>query len=74
MKYLILCATLLLAGCGSIAKEYVSADRATFEAIAPEYLEYVKADDKLDEDAKKLREANIDSWEYRILQAERAGD
>lgn len=73
MKYLILCAAFMLAGCGSIAKEYVGADRATFEAIAPEYLEYVKADESLDEDAKKLREANVDSWEYRIIQAEKAG-
>lgn len=67
-------AAFVLPGCGSIAKEYVSADRATYEAIAPEYREYVNEDDELTEDQKKLRLANVDSWDYRVTQAEEAGD
>lgn len=63
----------LLSGCGSIAKEYVAADRATYEAIAPEYRKYVEADESLDDDGKKLRLANSDSWKYRLEQAEKAG-
>ena len=65
---------LMLPGCGSIAKEYVGADRATYNAIAPEYREYVEADADLDDDAKALRLANLDSWDYRITQAEKAGE
>lgn len=63
----------MLPGCGSIAKEYVAADRQTYEAVAPEYRKYVEADAGLDDDAKKLRLATLDSWDYRIGQAEKAG-
>ncbi len=62
-----------LTGCGSIAQEYVGADRATYEAVAPEYRKYVEADANLDKDAKALRMATLDSWEYRVRRAEEAG-
>lgn len=77
MKRLILLAALplfLCAGCGSIAKQYVEADRKTYDAIAPEYRKYVEADESLDEDSKKLRLANVASWGYRLEQAEKAGE
>lgn len=74
MRKLILCLPLLLAGCGSVAKEYVAADRKTFDAIAPEYSKYVEADESLDEDSKKLRLANVAAWGYRLEQAEKAGE
>jgi hypothetical protein len=63
----------LLPGCGSIAQEYVAADRATYEAVAPEYQKYVDADPALDDDAKALRKATLASWAYRMEQAEKAG-
>jgi hypothetical protein len=65
---------LMLPGCGSIAKEYVAADRATFDAVEPEYRKYVESDAALDDDAKALRLATLDSWGYRIKQAEKAGE
>lgn len=67
-------AAMLLPGCGSIAKQYVEADRKTFDAIAPEYSKYVEADESLDDDAKKLRLANVASWGYRLEQAEKVGE
>lgn len=65
---------LVLCGCGSIAKEYVSADRDTYEAVAPEYRAYIDTDSELTDAEKALRHATLDSWEYRIKQAEEAGD
>ena len=73
MGFAVVLAT-MLPGCGSIAKEYVGADRATFEAIEPEYRRYVDTDDSLDDDAKALRLATLDSWRYRIEQADKAGE
>jgi hypothetical protein len=66
-------AALSCVGCGSIAKDYVAADRQTLEAVAPEYRRYIEADAALDKDAKALRLATLDSWEYRVTQAEKAG-
>lgn len=69
-----LTAAFVVTGCGSIAKEYVGADRQTYEAIAPEYQKYVDADPALDADAKALRKATLESWRYRLEQAEKAGN
>lgn len=65
--------TLAQAGCGSIATEYVASDRLTYDAIEPEYRLYVESDDTLDADAKALRLATLDSWDYRLSEAEKAG-
>lgn len=61
-------AATLLGGC-SISKEYVAADQVTFDAVTPEYLEYVNADVKLDADAKVRRKRTVDSWKLRIDKA-----
>ena len=52
-------------GC-SISKEYVAADKATYDAIAPEYLKYVGTDATLDAEQKARRERTIKSWKLRI--------
>lgn len=52
-------------GC-NIAKDYVAADRATFDAIAPEYRSYIESDPKLDEEQKARRRRTIDSWKLRL--------
>lgn len=70
----LLAVAVLVQGCGSIASSYVAADRATFEAIEPEYRRYVDADESLDDDAKALRLATLDSWGWRIAQADKAGE
>lgn len=71
-------ASALLAGCAGTAKEYVEADRATYEAIAPDHLKYIdadpalhNADGTLNKDGK-LAVATVDSWRYRLEQAEKA--
>lgn len=63
-----------VSGCAStgdiIRAEYVEADRATYEAIAPEYLNYVQADQSLDSDERKRRERTLTTWRLRLEQAE----
>lgn len=71
-KLLVLLAIVLLilaAGC-SPSSEYVKADRATFDAIAPEYLRYVENDTTLDSDQKARRKRTVSTWEMRLRQAE----
>lgn len=66
---------LMAAGCCSttdlIRKEYTAADRATYEAVAPTYLNYVKGDASLNKDEKKRRERTITTWRLRLEQAEK---
>lgn len=72
----------LLARCGgcqqlgtilgpSPAATYVAADRATFEAVGPEYAAYVHADPSLDDDERARRDRTVQSWRLRIESAER---
>lgn len=64
----------LVSGCCAttdiIRSDYVEADRATYEAVAPRYLQYVQADESLDSDEKKRRERTINTWRLRLEQAE----
>ena len=50
--------------------DYVAADRATYEAVAPEYTAYVHADPALDDDAKVMRDRTLATWDARIRAAE----
>ena len=50
----------------SVADAYVAADRATFDAIAPEYRSYVEADASLDEPSKASRLRLLTSWKMRL--------
>jgi len=69
MKIFLLCGVVvvatLLGGC-SISKEYVASDQATFDAVTPEFLEYVNADARLDAEAKARRKRTVDTWKLRI--------
>ncbi len=67
-KTLLLCA-LLCASCTPTAV-YTKADRATFDAIAPEYRDYVLGDASLDQGARDIRLLNVESWRKRIEAAE----
>lgn len=53
-----------------IRADYTAADRATYEAVAPKYLEYVAGDDDLTSDEKKRRARTVDTWRLRLEQAE----
>jgi len=65
---------LLSAGCCAttdlIRADYTAADRATYEVIAPAYLEYVAGDADLTSEEKKRRARTVDTWRLRLEQAE----
>ena len=63
------------AGCARPGDAFVAGERATFEAVAPEYLQYVAADPVLDEDERARRRRTVATWELSIQrqEEERAG-
>jgi hypothetical protein len=71
MRYIVVLLLLFASGCGSLNAKYIEADRAKYEAIAPEYLLYVDADKTLDDEDKKIRRHNILMWRIRIEEAEK---
>ncbi len=63
-------AVLVSTGC-TISPAYVKADRATFDAIAPEYRAYVHADPILSEAEEQRRERTLSAWEARLSEMEK---
>jgi hypothetical protein len=68
------------AGCQSLnnlaqspAAAYVAADRATYDAVAPEYAAYVRADPTLDAESRDRRERTLETWRLRVESGERFG-
>jgi len=64
-------------GCGSLSNPsaaYVAADRATFDAVAPEYSAYVHNDPALDDEARSRRDRTVQTWKERVEAGERAND
>jgi hypothetical protein len=66
-------------GCSALqppTPDYVAADRATYQAIAPEYAAYVHADPALDEEQRERRDRTLASWDARIRAAssDKVGD
>jgi len=61
-------------GCAAPNEAFVRAERATFAAIAPEYLGYVLADPALDDTDKQLRVANLMLWDVGLAEEERNAD
>jgi hypothetical protein len=59
-----------LQGCRT-SGEYLRADRATFEAISPEYRRYVEADPALSSEEKARRLRTVETWRLRL---DKAGD
>lgn len=70
----ILSLVLFSAGCCAttdiIREDYTAADRATYKAIAPKYLEYVEGDSSLDSEERERRARTITTWRLRLEQAE----
>lgn len=58
---LVLC--FLLAGCWGGPSP---ADRATYEAIGPEYRAYVQADPSLDAAQQQRRVDHVEAWRLRV--------
>lgn len=69
---LILFAALTLASCAGVPRTYVDADRATYDAIAPEYSGYITDDESLSDGQKQIRIDTLESWDARISAAEAA--
>jgi hypothetical protein len=66
---------LTVPGCAAtgdiIQADYVQADRATYDAVSGEYLDYVGADQSIDSDERKRRERTVTTWRLRLEQAEK---
>lgn len=56
---------LLFVGC-NVQQEYVKADKATYDVIAPDYLKYVEADANLTDDQKQSKKDTVATWRLRI--------
>jgi hypothetical protein len=74
----VLLAAIVGAGSGGCARTdlgptdaYLAADRATFDAVAPEYRAYVDSDPFLDADQRERRGRTVDVWRRRLEDAER---
>ena len=63
MKKLLLVLPLFLVSC---CTPDVSAERATFDAIEPEYRDYVEGDEQLTEEQKLRRFRMLDTWRMRL--------
>ena len=65
---------LFSAGCATtdiIRSDYVAADRATYNAVTPGYLNYVQADSTLSKEEKARRARTVSTWRLRLEQAEK---
>ena len=56
----------VLASCAGTAKQYVEADKATYDIVALDYASYVNSDPKLDQEQKDRRIRLLDTWKLRI--------
>lgn len=63
-------ALLVLSGCSGLNDAYLRADRATFDAVAPEYRSYVERDAQLDANERQRRLDTLTTWELRLQAAE----
>jgi hypothetical protein len=80
MNGTLLCFLLLLlpthlTGCSVLTAPegtYVAADRATYDAVAPEYCAYVTNDPSLDDEQRARRRRTVDTWRVRLEAAEGA--
>jgi hypothetical protein len=61
-----------LQGLQSPSGAYVAADRATYDAVAPEYAAYVAHDASLSDEQRARRDRTVQTWRLRLETAERA--
>ncbi len=75
LRTAILSLLLVCGGCcatGDIIRaDYVAGDRATYDAVADEYLTYVEGDEALDDEKKARRKMTITTWRMRLEQGEK---
>jgi hypothetical protein len=66
-----LLASAALAGCPALDRRYVAAERATHDAVAPEYRQYVEQDPALSAEQQARRQRTLEAWAARLDEAER---
>jgi hypothetical protein len=69
MRYLTLplvAATLISASCAAVPAAYYSADRATYDAVAPAHQRYLLADPALTELERRAALATLELWLARL--------
>lgn len=59
-------------GCATPEAAFVRAERATYQAVAPEYVAYVEADPALSDEEKERRRRTVRTWDLSIRQHEAA--
>ena len=62
MKKLALLALLALTSCAGVSESYRLADEAIYDAIAPDYREYVEADESLPRSLKDIKLRTLKRW------------
>lgn len=60
----------LCTGC-SLQAEYIKADRATYNAVAPRQARYIEADETLTADQKDEGLTTLKTWDLRLRKAEK---
>jgi hypothetical protein len=70
MKHLLLIAVLFLPGCMT-DRVFFEATKATWEAVSPEYVEYVQKDESLDQDEKNMRIRTVDLFNKTLAEKEK---
>ena len=64
-------ALLALASCAGVPEAHIAADRAIHDAIAPEYREYVEADERLPRSLKDMKLRTLRRWREMIEEFEK---
>jgi predicted lipoprotein len=64
-------ALLALTSCAGVPEAHIAADRAIHDAIAPEYREYVEADERLPRSLKDIKLRTLKRWSQMIEEFER---
>ena len=64
---------IFLASCAPVPEAYQAADKATYEAVAPEYEAYFLKDDRLSAEQKERRKKTLLSWEARAFKQDTSG-
>lgn len=73
MKHALPLLLLFVVGCASqVPADWVAADRATYEAVVPEYTAYVQQDGTLSMEQRQRRQNTIDTWRVRLEEHEAA--
>jgi hypothetical protein len=64
---------IIAGGCANqVPADWVAADRATYEAVAPEFTAYVQQDATLTPEQRQRRQNTVETWRVRLEEHEKA--